>query len=241
MKILCDIDGVVCSYDFPAITKEFFGKAVSNEDIYAYSIEDVLGVSRQSVNHMFLEACQRRPVMIDGARRVLREFILHGMEVYIYTNRLNFMTVGGLASWLKKCLIPCTGIAILESNRLTETFDFHIDDSPAKLMDLNGKVRRKLLFDQPWNRRCMNITGKMERVYSWEEVRGIIKEEFDRELREASTPALPARTSEVQPVDNPRDEPALDEKPRLRRARRPPWEFQEGSDDSGALPTPQPV
>uniref|UniRef100_A0A6M3K3M4 Uncharacterized protein n=1 Tax=viral metagenome TaxID=1070528 RepID=A0A6M3K3M4_9ZZZZ len=241
MKILCDVDGVIANYDFPAITKEFFGVAVSNEDIHAYSLEDVLGLPRQVVHHMFLEVCQRKPRMVSGAYNALKAFIMNGIEVYIYTNRLQFMTVQGLITWLQQFNVPFSGIAVFNERNLNTTFDFHIDDSPQKLMDVNGHVKRKLLFDQPWNRKCRNILGTLERVSSWKEIEQIVREEHEKQIVPASLQIVLPRAPKIQRVDDAGDGVTLGEEPRLRPRRRPPRKLQEGGDDSGALPKPAPV
>lgn len=171
MNLLIDIDGVIAAYDFPALTREFYGKAVTNKQILAYSIADVLGVTRESVNRMFTAACHYPPNFVKGAMKSLLHFQAQGDAIYIYTNRLYFMTRTELIHWLYKYGIPFIGL--FGDTKATE-FDFHIDDSPCKLMETDGRVKHKLLFSAPWNKSCLDIEGKLQRVKNWKEVREVL-------------------------------------------------------------------
>ena len=83
------------------------------------------------------------------------------------------MTPDELVDWLAKYNIPYSGL--ITNGDLPVYVYAHIDDSPAKLMATDSKV--KLLFNQSWNAWCLNITGKLERVYDWNEIRERINKE----------------------------------------------------------------
>ena len=55
MKIIVDLDGVVCKYNFPQIVKDYFGVDLSPKSIFAHDLADVLGVAPVSINTMFQE------------------------------------------------------------------------------------------------------------------------------------------------------------------------------------------
>ena len=74
------------------------------------------------------------------------------------------MGENGLAHWLIDYEIPFTSIG---NGR--QYYDVHIDDRPSKLMDTDSKL--KLLFNQPWNKNCFNLEEKLERVYSWNDIK----------------------------------------------------------------------
>jgi len=165
-RICLDLDGCICEYDFPKIVKNFFGVDLSKQMIFAYDLADVLGVAPAIINTMFKEQVYGKPSFIKGAIDTLQEWKLKGHEIVIYSNRIKYMGYDGLARWLVEWQIPFSRIDGGQGS-----YDVHIDDSPTKLMGTDSKI--KLLFDQPWNQQCHNITGKLQRVNSWQEVRNV--------------------------------------------------------------------
>ncbi len=163
MKLLVDLDGCVVQYDFPKLIKKYFGVELPQKSIFAYDIADVLGVSHKSVDDMFREQVYGKADFIDGSLEILKKWPKKH-EIVIYSNRVNYMGEVGLAKWLVENKIPFNGIDVIGS----EEYDFHIDDSPAKLM--GTKSLFKLLYNQPWNERCLDIIECLQRVYSWEEI-----------------------------------------------------------------------
>ena len=164
LRVVVDLDGVICEYDFPKIVKNFFGVDLSAKAIFAYDLADVLGVAPALINAMFKEQVYGKPNFIEGAIDTLTEWKSKGHELLIFSNRVKYMGYKGLGEWLIEWQIPFS--------RITEgkgKYDAHIDDSPGKLMATDSKI--KLLYNQPWNERCLNITGELERVYNWNEIR----------------------------------------------------------------------
>ncbi len=164
MRICVDIDGVVCQYDFPKIVKNFFGVDLSAPAIFAYDLADVLGVAPIMINAMFNEQVYGKPNLMKGAVETLTDWKYKGYELVIFSNRTKYMGYENLVKWLVAYHIPFTGI----DGGLGE-YDFHIDDSPGKLM--STKSTFKLLYNQPWNERCLNITGELERVDNWIDIK----------------------------------------------------------------------
>lgn len=163
-RICIDLDGVICEYDFPKIVKSFFGVDLSAQAIFAYDLADVLGVAPALINKMFKEQVFGKPNLVEGVIDTLKEWEYKGYELIIFSNRVKYMGEFGLARWLKDYQIPFSDI----DSGLGE-YDVHIDDSPGKLMSTHSKS--KLLYSQPWNERCLNITGKLIRVKNWQEVK----------------------------------------------------------------------
>lgn len=165
MRILCDIDGVLCEYNWPKLVKDFFGVDITKYQIFAYDIADVLGVAPFLVNNMFREQVYGDPHFVPQAMSTLRDWEGLGYDIAIYSNRVKYMKEEGLTKWLIKYKIPFTGI---DSKGTAHLYDYCIDDSPAKLMASTSKI--KLLYDQPWNKSCLNITKQLHRIKNWEEI-----------------------------------------------------------------------
>lgn len=167
-RILVDIDGVICEYDFPKIVKDFFGVDLISQSIFAYDLADVLGVAPALINTMFKEQVYGRPGFIDGSLDILNEWVKQGHRIDIYSNRVKYMGGTGLAEWLCKYEIPFYSLSD-GSGR----YDFHIDDSPSKLAATDSGI--KLLYTQPWNKRCLDIKKQLTRVNSWSEIKDIVR------------------------------------------------------------------
>jgi len=135
--------------------------------IFAYDLADVLGVAPSLINTMFKKQVYGEPNLVEGAIDTLGKWKAVGNELIIYSNRVKYMGYEGLGEWLKRWQIPFSGIDGGQG-----IYDVHIDDSPGKLMATDSKL--KLLYDRPWNERCLNITGELYRVYSWAEIRAIV-------------------------------------------------------------------
>jgi len=168
-RILLDIDGVICEYDFPKIVKDFFGVDLSAQAIFAYDLADVLGVAPTIINLMFKEQVYGKANFIDGSLDILREWESKGYELAIFSNRVKHMGEVGLVQWLICNSIPFHGIDV----KGTGNYDYHIDDSPGKLAATNSTF--KLLYDQPWNKRCIDVNKRLQRVNSWQKIKEIVK------------------------------------------------------------------
>jgi 5'(3')-deoxyribonucleotidase len=165
--ILVDIDGVIVEYDFKALFKKYFNADLPVNGIFAYDLADVAGVSPIEIDEMFKEQVWGEPQFIDGAMETLTAW--KGKHtIGIISNRLRYMSLLDLTNWLLKYKIPFDFVL----NTTPPPADYHIDDSPAKLMKAGAK--HKLLFTQEWNKRCLNITGELKRVTDWGEIRGKI-------------------------------------------------------------------
>jgi hypothetical protein len=151
-------------YDFPKIVKNFFGVDLSSQAIFAYDLADVLGVAPALINTMFKEQVYGKPNFAVGALDTLNEWASRGYELVIFSNRTKYMGEFGLAKWLADNHIPFT-----EIDGGKGEYDVHIDDSPGKLMSTNSNLR--LLYSQPWNEQCLNVTHSLTRIKSWEEIR----------------------------------------------------------------------
>lgn len=167
--ILVDIDGCICAYDFPRLVWDKFHVRIDATKIFAYNLADVLGVPSRQIDEMFYDQVWGKPQFNTNTLDVLSEWKSNRYGIVIFSNRIKYMGHKGLESWLVKWQIPFSYID--EGGGI---YDFHIDDRPEKLCDTNSQV--KLLYDQPWNKGCLNITGKLKRVLNWTEIKGIVEE-----------------------------------------------------------------
>jgi len=173
-NLLIDIDGVICQYDFPRLTKQYFGVEVPNAGVFTYSLEDSLGLPPKAISDMFAKEVFAEPNMIPGAIQQLERFIDSGYAVLIYSNRLHWMTQEELGDWLDKWGIPYTDV--INGGQLPSYIHGYVDDSPVKLLSVDEQtiVKHLILFTNPWNKRCLDILGKFERAKNWNQVRRII-------------------------------------------------------------------
>jgi uncharacterized HAD superfamily protein len=167
MRLLIDVDGVICKYNYGDIVKKHFGVEIDEYNVFAQDMSDVLGVKSEEINKMFYNQVHNQPQFIENALPTLKT-LYNKHEIIIFTNRTKYMSLEELTKWLIENNIPFHGIDV----QGTGEYQFHVDDSPAKLMKTNSKV--KLLFSQSWNRRCLNITGSLKRVYSWNDVAELV-------------------------------------------------------------------
>jgi uncharacterized HAD superfamily protein len=166
-KILVDVDGVIVKYNFGLLVKKYFGIDLSPMSIYAYDLADVLGVSEIAINTMFKEQVYGRATFMPSALSTLQSWY-NKHEIIIGTNRTHYMTTKELVTWLTENNIPFHGI----DETLSDKYDFHIDDSPRKLAGTNSQI--KLLFNAPWNTRCLDIQKKFKRVFSWDDIAELV-------------------------------------------------------------------
>ncbi len=166
-RILLDIDGVICEYQFDKIVKDFFGVDLDPREIFAYDLADVLGVSTEEIHTMFMEQLYGKPNFIEGALDTLKLWKSRGNEILILSNRVKYMGEYDLARWLIDNQIPFDDISNGNGR-----YDIHIDDKPSKLADTYSKV--KLLYTHPWNEQCKDIKHQLTRVSSWDEIKNIV-------------------------------------------------------------------
>lgn len=165
-KILVDIDGCICAYNFESMVWNRFHVEIDPTRIFAYNLADVLGVSSDDIDDMFRSQVWGMPFFNPGAIQVLAEWKAE-YQILIYSNRIKYMGRKGLAAWLIEWKVPFTDI-----DNGKGQYDFHIDDRPEKLCDTDSKVR--LLYTQPWNESCLNIKKQITRVHSWFEIQKIV-------------------------------------------------------------------
>ena len=171
MRIGIDIDGTIADYNPSVTQKRHVGKEVGNDLFICYTELAVSGVPPKEIYSAFQEYARQPAKLIPDSVAVMQRLIDEGHEVVIYTNRLLFMDRTELEGWLRKNNIPFSEVW---AEAELPTFDYHLDDNPAKLANLGDNTRHKLLLDQPWNRNCVDDSADVRRVYNWKEFAEII-------------------------------------------------------------------
>ena len=170
MKIGVDIDGTIADYNLTATTKKHLGREEANDVFICFSESAILKGPGEELLAVFQKYARQKAILIDGAVESIRRLRDKGHNIIIYSNRLLFMDKAELEDWLRDNKIPFTAVW---AKRNPPQLDYHVDDNPAKLVNLGDGTRNKLLFDQPWNRRCLDVAN-IRRVYNWKEVEEII-------------------------------------------------------------------
>lgn len=171
MRIGIDIDGTIADYN-PSITqKRHVGKEVGDELFICYTELATSGVPPKEVYASFQEYAHQPAKLIPDSKEVMQQLIDEGHDVVIYTNRLIFMNKTELEEWLHRNDIPFSEVW---AEAELPAFDYHLDDNPAKLVNLGELTKHKLLLDQPWNRNCVDDSADVRRVYNWKEFASII-------------------------------------------------------------------
>lgn len=175
-SILVDLDGVVLDYAFPKAIKKHFGATVTLDKVTSYSIQDVLGISTAQLQVMFEGACSQEWNYTKDAKATLQR-LAKAHKIYLYTDKWNFMGYSSLRARLLDEGIPFERVYKKRNlpYKLSHEIDYYIDDRPTDLLDtILPNVKAKLLFDQPWNRACLDINHTFTRVHSWKEIEELI-------------------------------------------------------------------
>lgn len=175
-NLIVDVDGVIAQYNFPRMMKKWFGVSVKNEDIWCYSLEDALGLDPFLVEEMWVAEADEPAIFIPGAIKSLEELRLAGYKILIRSQRAKIMGAERLEGWLEENKIPFDQVLATPLD-MPDYAHAAIDDRPSKLSLLNElvKVKTLILFDQPWNRQCLNIHGRFYRVKTWAQVKSVLK------------------------------------------------------------------
>lgn len=169
-NLIVDVDGVIAEFDFPNLLGQYMGVRLPTAKVNTFDLSNLLGVSKVAIKEMFEAEVFNHQQIVIGASYYLRSFMQKGFDILIFSDRLQWMTKEELGDWLEEQGVPFS--EVIDRDSLPSFAVAHIDDRPAKLMEVweTIKVNKLLLFDRPWNRRCMNITGRLTRVKNWKQI-----------------------------------------------------------------------
>lgn len=172
MRILVDIDGVLCEQVQPALDRynathlTEFTKA----DIVTYN-KPVGDTSIGSLIAM-IDGDDRPP--IPGAVNAMKA-LANNHYLVACTSRPGLMKIA-TEWWLNEHQIECQDVTFTD-DKAGEAGDILIDDYTGHVNAFAATGRKAILFDQPWNRndklhplvsRCHGWTEVLEQVKEWE-------------------------------------------------------------------------
>ena len=76
-------------------------------------------------------------------------------------------------AWLKDKGIPYDQLHLLNGGKKylaeVDTLDLIVEDSIQEALAWTQKVKKVLIYDQPWNK-TLNVRNLTKRVYSWDQI-----------------------------------------------------------------------
>lgn len=192
LRIGIDFDDVIsktCESLSRAVS-EYFGKEISLHTAEKYTLEEVIGVSREDAKEAYAEITGRYsfhkhlPLMAE-CREVLAKLKKGGHTLFVVSAR-NTLLLPHSTVWLKyHDILPLISALIhkpIGENREEDykasmaaalDLDFFIEDAPHYALAIANQGTPIILFDAPYNR---NVTfpKKVYRVMGWKEVPGVL-------------------------------------------------------------------
>lgn len=168
MNILVDIDGTLFdpSRAFDRILRQKYG--LRNIDIYVYNLGELLGVSQSVTNDILSDALNNGPLMLEEYCLLALKKLNEGHKIVFGTSRDVHVSKVKTKELLKKNGLMVEKMLFSEDleNIKQGEFDVVIDDSISKLVRFSNYVKYIIIFNRPWNIRCLNVQG-FYRVNSW--------------------------------------------------------------------------
>jgi uncharacterized protein len=173
MNLGFDIDGVICDFtvQLNKVVKKKFGKTLSQQDMYCYDVDLVLGIPKEEVEEIVLKTLKSDLPLNPSAKETLDKLSSEGHAIYLITARSTKLA-DYTAKWLKKKQIPYKTIYHLspgKKNSVEIHIDLAVEDSLEEAIELTKKVEHVLLYNQPWNK-TLNVKNIIKRVNNWNEI-----------------------------------------------------------------------
>ncbi len=173
MNLGFDIDGVISNFTerFNDVIKNRYGTKLSDQDMYSYDINLVLGIPKEEVTEIVSETLKNDLPLNTQAKETLDKLASEGHKIYLLTARSNRLTEL-TTEWLKDKEIPYERLLFLAAGKkcLADVpVDLVVEDNLEEAIELTKKVKNVLLFDQPWNR-TLNVRGLVKRVHNWQQI-----------------------------------------------------------------------
>jgi len=173
MNLGFDIDGVISNFTirFNEVIKKKYGITLTDSEMYSYEINLVLGIPKGDVDEIVTDTLKSDLPLNPDAKETLDRLTAEGHNIYLLTARsesLSHYTV----SWLKEKDVPYKELYHLtggQKSRAPIEVDLFVEDSLEEALELTKKVKRVLIYDQPWNK-TKNVKSLLKRVHGWHEI-----------------------------------------------------------------------
>jgi len=182
LNICIDIDGTITEpYYWLDISNKYFNKNVKPEDIIAYNIEDVLGITEEE----YMKFYEKYKVRIHteeklrkGAKEVLNELNKYH-NIYFVTAREKSLEVL-TKSYLINHSIKFIDLYVLGCHYKVDkakelNCDIFIEDNPTNALELSEAGFKVILLDTNYNKHIKE-NENIIRIENWDEVYNIVKE-----------------------------------------------------------------
>ena len=168
-----DLDGVVIDYfnAFINLLSKSFNRRFTERDFYVHDPAQVLDISHRETEEFLRETVfNYRCSPIQGSLKGIKTLKKYGELIFI-TERTEDM-IDLTKAWLKTHGYPLAPIE--KSNRKSKIIsklnpNVWIEDNLKEIIDA-PKGTKVLLFDRPWNRRCLNVDNRIIRTRGWSEI-----------------------------------------------------------------------
>ncbi len=174
MNLGFDIDGVIADFSEPLIQaiKRNYGVTLSEEDIYCFDLNLVLGITKAEETQLVSEVLKGDLPLYSGAREVLAQLSREGHSIFLLTGRWSYLR-NATELWLKEKSVPYTELHLLTVGKKYEVdiagLDLIVEDSLKEALEWTQRVKNVLVYDHPWNQ-TLNVKGLTKRVHNWNEI-----------------------------------------------------------------------
>jgi len=169
-----DIDGVIADFSIPLLStlKKNYGLTLKASGIYCFDLDVVLGITQSEEEQLVVEVLKQDLPLNVGAKETIIRLSKEGHNIYLLTSRYGYLR-DITESWLKDKGIPYNRLHLLNNGKKylaeVDPLDLVVEDSMQEALAWTTKVKKVLIYDQPWNK-TLNIRNLTKRVYNWDQI-----------------------------------------------------------------------
>jgi len=174
MNIALDIDGVIIDFvsSFISLAEKRFDQPIKYEDIYCHDISQALALPKKDLYSLFHETLFRNHFrLIDGALDGITA-LNKDHNIYLITSRHERYKKSTM-QLLDNHRISYNDIyfsQFMKKHQVDIHFDVFVEDCVDEAVNLSQRNCQVLLYNQPWNTRCLNMKNLFKRVYNWDDI-----------------------------------------------------------------------
>jgi len=169
-----DIDGVIADFSTPLMKtiNKNYGLSLKPTDIYCFDLSIVLGIPPPEEEQLIVEVLKQDLPLIPGAKETLERLTGEGHNICLLTSRYGHLKEI-TQSWLKEKGILYNQLHLLDNGKKylaeIDPLDLIVEDSLQEALAWATKVKKILIYDQPWNK-TLNVRNLTKRVYNWNQI-----------------------------------------------------------------------